>query len=219
MMMRQSRVFSLAGLFAAVLLLSACDMTTPSQVETGHIRLQENMKTVTVHPASPEASAVSRIADDYKRNARGQMTMVIPYKAGQPAEELQAKRYGSQWKQTMAKAGVTEMDVSYVGVDDPQFLSRAVISYPALQAMPPEGCRRLTGYQGADSIEDVHNYRIGCEVKTAVSKMIVDPEDLMGRDSGAASEARRQGAVVEGYMSGTPNEPLDGGRSSDIGGE
>jgi type IV pilus biogenesis protein CpaD/CtpE len=111
------------------------------------------------------------------------------------------------------------MDVSYVGVEDPQFLSRAVISYPALQALPPDGCRRLTGYQGADSIEDVHNYRIGCEVKTAVSKMIVDSEDLMGRESGTASEARRQGTVVEGYMSGTPNEPLEGGRSSDIGGE
>lgn len=217
--MRQSGLFSLAGLFSAVLLLSACDMTTPSQVETGHIRLQENMKTVTVHPATPDAAAASRIADDFKRNARGKMTMVIPYKAGQPAEELQAKRYGNQWKQTMAKAGVKDMDVNFVGVDDPQFLTRAVISYPALQAMPPEGCRRLTGYQGADSIEDVHNYRIGCEVKTAVSKMIVDPEDLLGRDSAEISEARRQGAVVESYMSGAPNEPLQGGRSSDVGGE
>ena len=217
--MRQSGTFSLVGLFSAVLLLSACDMTTPSQVETGHIRLQENMKTVTVHPAAPDAAAVSKIAEDYKRNARGKMAMIIPYKAGQPAEELQAKRYGSQWQQTMAKAGVKEMDVNYVGVEDPQFLSRAVISYPSLQAMPPEGCRRLTGYQGADSIEDVYDYRMGCETKTAISKMIVDPEDLLGRDSNANSEARRQGAVVENYMSGTPNEPLEGGRASDVGGE
>jgi type IV pilus biogenesis protein CpaD/CtpE len=218
-MKRQSGLSAFAGIFSAVLLLTGCDMTTPSQVETGHIRLQENMKTVTVHPAAPDAAAAARIAEDFKRNARGKMAMVIPYKAGQPAEELQAKRYGNQWKETLAKAGVREMDVSYVGVEDPQFLSRAVISYPALQALPPDGCRRLTGYQGADSIEDVHNYRIGCEVKTAVSKMIVDSEDLMGRESGTASEARRQGTVVEGYMSGTPNEPLEGGRSSDIGGE
>lgn len=215
--MRQSGLFAFAGIFSAVLLLSGCDMSTPSQVETGHIRLQENMKTVTVHPAAPDATAASRIADDFKRNARGKMTMVIPYKAGQPGEELQAKRYGGKWQQALAKVGVPDVDVSYVGVNDPQLLSRAVISYPAIQAMPPEGCRRLTGYQGADSIEDVHNYRIGCEVKTAFSKMIVDPEDLMGRESDETTEARRQGAVVEGYMSGTPNEPLEGGRSSAIG--
>ena len=217
--MRYSGLSAFAGLAGAVLLLAGCDMTTPSQVETGHIRLQENMKTVTVHPAAPDAAAVSRIAADFKRNARGKMAMVIPYQAGQPAEELQAKRYGGQWRQAMAQAGVREVDVSYVGVNDPQLLTRAVISYPALQALPPEGCRRLTGYQGADSIEDVHDYRIGCEVKTAVSKMIVDPEDLMGRDSDNRSEARRQGAVVDGYLSGTPNEPLEGGRSSEIGGE
>jgi len=218
-MMRQSGLSAFAGVFSAVLLLAGCDVTTPSQVETGHIRLQESVKTVTVPPASPDASAAARISDDFKRNARGKMAMVIPYKAGRPGDELQAKRYGNRWKQAMAKAGVRDIEISYVGVDDPQSLSRAVISYPVLQALPPEGCRRLTGYQGADSIADMQGYGIGCEVKTAFSKMIVDPEDLNGRDSSGTSEARRQGTVVENYLSGTPNEALDGGRASSVGGE
>jgi len=218
-MMRHSGLSAFAGLVSAVLLLAGCDMTTPSQVETGHIRLQESVKTVTVHPAATDAAQVSHIAADIKRNGRGAVSMVIPYKAGQPAEEVQAKRYGGKWQQALSGAGVRDLKVSYVGVSDPQLLNRAVISYNALQALPPEGCRRLTGYQGADSIEDVHDYRIGCETKTVLGKMVVDPEDLMGRDSDNRSEARRQGAVVEGYLSGTPNEPLEGGRSSEIGGE
>ena len=168
--MRKSRLSIFGVALSAVLLLSACDMTTPSQVETGHIRLQENVKSVTVNPAKTDARQVAYIADDYKRLSRGKMTMVIPYKKGSPAEEVKAHRQGRDWQQNFAKAGVQGMDVNYVGVEDPQFLSRAVISYPALQALAPEGCRRLTGVHGADSLEDVHEYRMGCETKSSTPK-------------------------------------------------
>lgn len=217
--MQKSRFSIFGGAFCAVLLLSGCDMTTPSQVETGHIRLQENMKSVTVNPVRADARQVLSIADEYKRVSRGRMSMVIPYKKGSPAEEVKARRQGKVWQQHFAKEGVHNMDISYVGIEDAQLLSRAVISYPALQALAPEGCRRLTGMQGADSLEDVHEYRMGCETKSAMSKMIVNPEDLLGRDSTEKADARRAGAVVEGYLSGTPNEPLDGGRASEVGGE
>lgn len=217
--MQKSRFSIFGGALCAVLLLSGCDMTTPSQVETGHIRLQEDMKSVTVNPVKADARQVLSIADEYKRVSRGKMSMVIPYQKGSPAEEVKARRQGRDWQQHFAKEGIHTLDVSYVGVEDPRLLSQAVISYPALQAHAPEGCRRLTGVYGADSLEDVHAYRMGCETKSAISKMIVHPEDLLGRGNTEKADSRRAGTVVEGYLSGTPNEPLDGGRASDVGGQ
>ncbi len=217
--MQMSRLSTYCGMILSVLLLTGCDMTTPSQLETAQIRLGEEIKTVRIDPTQFDAATVDSIARDHSLNGRGPVAVVVPYRSGSPMDEMDAKRQGKIWVQALQRKGIKNVTADYVGVEDKRLLNTAVISYPALSALPPEGCRRLTGYNGADSLEDVHGYRIGCETNTAFSKMIVDPQDLMGRASGSGqSEARRQGGLVEGHMSGTPNERIQGGTASAIGG-
>jgi len=208
-------------LFCAVALtlgLAACDVSVPSQLETGHIRLSEDTRTVSLNADKPDAAAARRIAADFRDNGRGDMRLVMPYRSGDPLQETQARRLGREWQAAFAKGGVSGVTVDYVGVTDASLLKQAVVSYTVLAALPPAGCvQRLTGYQGADTLEDMHTYRMGCETRTALSKMIVNPEDLAGRSGSEQGDSRRHGAVTERYMSGEQMEPLQTTSASSIG--
>jgi type IV pilus biogenesis protein CpaD/CtpE len=209
------RLFCAAGLMLG---LAACDVSVPSQLETGHMRLTEETRSVALPAAKPNAATASRIAADFRDNGRGEMHLVMPYRSGDPLHETQARRLGKEWQSAFAKGGAHGIKVEYVGMTDAALLERAVVSYNVLAALPPAGCgQRLTGYQGGDTLEDLHNYRIGCETRTAFSKMIVNPEDLKGRSGSEDGDSRRQGTVADRYMSGEPMEPLNATTASSIG--
>lgn len=211
---RMIRTLSVAVL---TLGLAACDVTMPSQVETGHMRLSEETRSVAVDVAKPSDDAARRLAKDFRQNGRGEQRLVVPYKGGDPLQETQARRQGKEWQAALARNGMPGVEAEYVAVSDTTLLDRAVLSYNVLSALPPEPCvQRLTGYQGADTLEDMHSYRMGCETKTALSKMIVNPEDLKGRDGTEPGDGRRQGTVVERYMGGEGMEPLDGQTASNV---
>jgi len=213
-----SRMLRLFCAAALTLGLAACDVSVPSQLETGHIRLSEDTRSVSLNADKPDATAARRIAADFRDNGRGAMRLVMPYRSGDPLQETQARRLGREWQAAFAKGGVPGVTVDYVGVTDASLLKRAVVSYTVLAALPPAGCaQRLTGYQGADTLEDMHTYRLGCETRTALSKMIVNPEDLAGRGGSEQGDSRRQGTVTERYMSGEQMEPLQTTSASSIG--
>lgn len=208
------------ALCAALLSLtvSACDVSVPSQLETGQMRLSEETRTLAVDANKPDAALARRIAGDFRDNGRGDLHILMPYKSGDPLHETQARRMGKEWQSAFVKGGAGNAKVEFVAVTDASALGRAVISYNVLTALPPEACgQRLTGYQGGDTLEDLHNYRIGCETRTAMSKMIVNPEDLKGRDGTESGDSRRQGTVAERYMSGEKMAPLETTTASGIG--
>lgn len=205
------------AVFAAALLLGGCDITTPSQVKTGQVRITEQMQTVVLNARHVDGAAVNSIADDYDRNGRGQVMMVVTYLQGNPLNELEAKKQAGAYKAALAKRDVNDVKIDYVGVTDKSQNGQAIVSYLAMTALPPSNCGPITGYQGADQLTDVHDYAFGCETKTALSKMISRPDDLRGRAGTPDDDAKRQGAMVEKYRTGTPNEPMEGVSASEIG--
>jgi len=211
----------LAKMLCAALLslsLSACDVSVPSQLETGQMRLSEETRALAVSAQSPDKALAKRIAADFRDNGRGDIHILMPYKSGDPLHETQARRVGKEWQSAFAKNGAAGAKVEYVAMTDAAALERAVISYNVLAALPPVACgQRLTGYQGGDTLEDLQKYRIGCETRTAMSKMIVNPEDLQGRDGSEPGDSRRQGAVAERYMSGEKMPPLETTSASGLG--
>lgn len=209
--------FSFLKVFAvfAVLFLGACDNTTPSQLKTGQIRLQKEMKTVVLYPA--DGAKVEMVADDYHHNNKGPMTAVMGYLSNNPLQEAEVRRQGNAYKQAFAKAGVKDIKIDYVGVTDPERTGYAVLSYPAMTAQAPDNCMPITGYDGADTRSVAENYAFGCETKTAISKMISRPEDLMGRAGSTNEDSRRAGTAVEKYKAGTPNTKMQGINASTVG--
>lgn len=203
------RVNKFACLALAVL-VSACNMTTPSQVKTGAMRVEDQMKTVSIDPASFTADQANVIADDYIRNGRGKMAVVVSYIRANPAARARAQVQGAKIAQVFNQKGVKDLKVNIVSVNSANHAQQAVVSYTAVTAQAAADCTRMTGYKGADTLDQASAYNFGCETQMAVSKMIVNPEDLMGRAGTPDDESRRTGVIVEKYKSGTPNGPLQG---------
>ncbi len=96
-----------------------------------------------------------------------------------------------------------------VGVDDPMYDHRVIFSYKGFEANAPSDCGRLTGNFGAESLNDVTKYQIGCEHKRALAKMISDPRDLLGDSNTQDADAKRAGSIVDRYRTGDEFEPLE----------
>ena len=77
--MRHSFIATCGLFLASAVMLTACDVSTPSQVETGKIQILDRMKTVTVDAKHINPAQVDVIADDYKRNGKGNLSAVISF--------------------------------------------------------------------------------------------------------------------------------------------
>lgn len=204
------RRLNISACLAIALLLSACSMATPSQVKTGAIQIEDRMKTVNIDPVSLTPDQAGVIADDYHRNGRGKMAVVVSYVRANPAARIKAEQQGVKIAKAFADKGVRNLKVNMVAVNTANHAEQAVVSYMAVTAMAPKNCTRMPGYNGSDTLDSSLEYGYGCETQMAISKMIVNPEDLLGRDGTPDGESRRHGTVVEKYKSGTQNGPLAG---------
>jgi type IV pilus biogenesis protein CpaD/CtpE len=207
--MKSIKASSICCFAVCALLLSACDVTTPSQVHTGEIQVKDVMKTATVDPAHVSSESVEIISKDYAMNGTGPMRLVVPYQPRSPLEKIAAEAEGARYQKAFAAKGVKDFRVSYTATVEPKAM--AVISYMALAAEPPRNCHHISAYYGAAAMKDTEGGQdIGCEIKSAQAQMIARPADLLGTAGVPQDDSRRQGTVVERYKAGTPNPALTG---------
>ena len=209
MRMKASAVASIA---LSVLLLSACDMSTPSKVHTGEIQVRDVMKTVTIDPTIINPDSVDIILSDYRQNGEGPMRLVVPYAPGNPLNKAAAQAQGERYKHTFQGRGVKDFRVSYTATVNPEAMG--VLSYEALAAEPPRNCHHMPGFNGGDRVDDAEGRNYGCEMQTAISQMMARPADLLGQDGLPEDDAKRQGGLVEKYRSGVVNPALVGLKAS-----
>jgi pilus biogenesis lipoprotein CpaD len=198
--------------------LMGCDVSTPSQLNVRHIQLREAVKTETLDALHLDTSRVNIIADAYVRNGRGPLSLTLSSLAGSAQQASDARKQGARYKEAFASYGVPDLKISYVTIEDPAYAGLAVVAYKSLVASPPKECGRIPGYQGSDTLQNMDQYDIGCETQSVMSRMIADPSDLMGKAGTPNEDSRRQGAAVEKYKSGKPNDKLNGLSASTIGG-
>ena len=215
--MQAYRLFSLAGILSAALVLSACDASVPSQVQTGKIELKEQIVTEMLDSTHIDPARVDVLANHIKRNGKGSITMTVSWLSGDVSRASTAERQGKAYKKALEKRGVSGIHVVTVPVMDERYVNKIIVVYQSLVALSSDGCLRLTGYQGAENLEALEKYQFGCETQMAISRMIVEPSDLMGKDGAQDSGSRRASASVENYKAGTPNKPMQGFQASSIG--
>lgn len=214
MMMQAYRLVSFLGAVGMALALSACDVSTPSQVQTGKIRVGERVVTETLDAAKVDPLRVKIVSSDIQRNGRGAVTITVPYLEG---GEAAARKQGAAYRKAFEGQGVKKVALALVPVTDDRVAGQVVVDYRAVVAAPAEKCTRIPGYVGADNLEEAVNYRFGCEMQALTTKMVADPTDLLGKESAQGGSSRRSGAIIEGYQSGTPQQPLDGMNASQVG--
>lgn len=214
--MRHQTFTAICGAALLALALPACTMSTPSQLKTGQLQVMDAMQTRQLPAGAVDESQVNIVADDYMRNGKGPVRIVVPYRAGKPLEHVTAERQGNLYKKAFGRRGVATL-VSYIPVQNAKDAERLVVAYESTQALPPPDCAHMTGSDGAGALSDVEHYKMGCEMDNAMASMISHPDDLMGVAGTPDDYSRREGPVTERYRSGTSNPPLNGLNASTTG--
>lgn len=214
-MIATGKKLAMVSLLSVGLLLGGCDMSTPTKVRTSKIQVSEQMKTETLNANALDEARVAVIAKDYLRNGRSKsLGLMLTYDVSSEAAFMRAQHQRSLFMRAFERNGVHNLDVDLLPVNDPAKAGRAIASYRAMSAAPPDGCTRMPGWDGVGHRDTLEDYEFGCEVDSVISKMVSDPEDMLGKAGTQDGDARRQGGVVERYRSGEPNESLEGLSSS-----
>ena len=208
------RLILLVGTLGFALMASACNVTTPSQVNTTKMKVKDQMVTETLSTDHVDLAHVAATSRNILRNDNEEVAMTIPYL---PGGEIRAGDLGAAYKHAFEAQGVTHLSVALVAITDSQYAGKAVVSYQALVAVQPNDCMRIPGYQGTESLDNFDSYQYGCEMQLELSEMIDDPSDLLGKLNPPDANSRRNGAITDPYQAGTPNQPLQGMSASSIG--
>lgn len=212
--MQPYKLILLLGTLGFGLMVSACDPTTPSEVNVSKLHVKDQVITDTLSTNAVDLKHVAVISRKVLRNGNGDVTLTIPYAQG---GFVKAGDLGAAYKSAFAAKGVTHVTVQYVAMDDNQDTDHAVISFRGLVAKQAEDCGRIPGYQGTEDMDNFDGYQYGCETQANMAQMVADPADLMGQENASEANSRRNGAIIEPYMLGTPNQPIKGISASDVG--
>ena len=194
------------GVMAGLLMVSGCDVTTPSRVNVTRVQVQEVYKTETFRLAKIDQERMGDMIRFYKSEGAGPVRILATYMDGSSKAGAAALNDGRKIQKVFAGYGVDNVQVDTVAVDDAEHSGQAVISFRTLKATPPAGCGKITGSDGGETQAEDENYMLGCESQTAFSQMVANPEDILGREGTGKGDSRRQGNVTEPYKAGTANE-------------
>lgn len=206
-----------AAALVSILLLAGCDMATPSQISVRQIELRNSVKTETLDALRADPARAEVIAESYRRNGRGPLSMTASYRADDQRDSAAVRKGGAAWRGLLLKNGIPAVNVDYVAVSDPAFADRAVLSWAATVASAPKDCGRIPGYQGAEDMSYAEKYSFGCETDAMIARQLSNPDDLRGRAGAPGNDAKRDGTLVDKYRSGTPNPKLQGINASSVG--
>ncbi len=195
-----------AAIFLLPVLVAGCSMSTPSQLRTGQVQLREDAAVHTYALADMGKGQVRALAHDHAARGRGPVSVTVSYPEGDSSARKTAQADMRRVLSQLQAEGVKGTKVDYVAVSDSRLAGQAVFSYPALIASAPDHCTRIPGHSGAESLDDMQNYQIGCENKEMLGRMVARPSDLLGNTGTGHGTGRRAGAVVDVYQTGEPND-------------
>jgi len=117
---------------------------------------------------------------------------------------VQAFKDLSRFKDGLAKSGVHSVVAETMKAEgsDPTLM----VTYDAVTANAPAGCRNMPGMDDGLTTEAVGDYRFGCSVDTILAKQVYRPGDLAGNGASDPIDGRRAANTVEYYRQVTSDE-------------
>lgn len=201
-----------------ILALSACDTSTPSQLNLNKMRLTEKTYAETMDAKTVDLAYVQRVANHYNRNGIGDITLNISYDMNDPNAKALADKRVADYKKAFEREGTHHIGAVTVPIMDKKYANQLVVTYTASVALAPHGCMEMPGMRGAESSDDVNTYMMGCQNLATQARMIAHPPDLLGRAKSQDGDTTRYAPMINNYKTGTPNQRLEGYQASGIGG-
>jgi len=201
----------------AVVGLTACSMSTPTMVGAGKMTVRDKFVTKTFDVQSFDDNEADAMAQEIVTKGHGSVNLNVSYFIEDKDSKWNFKNKAEKIKNKFVKSKIDNVKVVVIPVEKAEQGGKLVISYKTRVAEVPDECTEMTGNKGAGDMADMKNYKISCGYKMNLSKMIANPDDLLGRADNENIESRRAGATVEKYKTGEPNGELDGYQASKIG--
>lgn len=189
--------------------LSACTQTEPTRVNEAPM-LSKLSASETIIRNDNDLHDVAALWD---RSGQSPVHLIATYR---PGDEGVAKRNAQTAADRLKNLGVKDVDVNLL----PAAQNTIIAQMKTLTAGAVSGCTKTPETGDVDKNYDYHDYRLGCGVDKYMGMQVAKTRDLEGRVPGQGydtnSDAQRQGAIVDTYRSGKPNEKLEGLNSSEI---
>ena len=208
----QKRLMVLS-LSCAVLLLGACEkkLYVPGNMSHERITVEEQEFFYEYQAESFDQSNAEDISAHYHSAGEGPVGLTIYYDPrSRENTALHANQRLMELNDLFRKAGIQNIEPGILPVKDLGDEAVLAVSYAYFTANKPD-CEAMPGYHDR-TIDIRSNYKMGCTIDTLISQQVVDPRDLVGRDTpaGRLSEGRSASNVVEPVRAGVRNEPLEG---------
>jgi len=190
----------------ASMLVSACaGQSTPSMMNTNLPRLSEETVLLQAPAQAVNDAYLYKVSADYDRYGQGQMQLTLIYDPAAPSyNKLKAFKDMDNFKKSLKKYNVHDVKGEVIAMKDTDPV--LMVSYDAVMAHAPAGCRNMPGFDDGMSTRHIGEYRFGCTTDTMLARQIYRPSDLRGNTSQEAGDGRRATATAEYYRAITQSE-------------
>lgn len=180
-------------------LLPACArQSTPSMMNTSKPQLVSETSLQQKPVKDVGTGYMRHLADMYSRYGSSTMRLSLAYDpASKTYGSVQAFKDLARIKSGLESMGVHGISAETVKADGTE--PTLLVSYDAVKAAAPAGCRTMPGFDDGLTTEQVGDYRFGCSVDTMLAKQIYRPSDLAGNDELDDGDGRHAANSVEYY--------------------
>ncbi len=193
-------------MFAAIALLSACGrQSTPSMMNTSLPQLSNETRMEQIPVEKASQGYLARVADNYSRYGADTLQLSLVYDpASKTYDAMKAFNDLGSIKSKLAIMGIRNVKGDVVKQEGAE--PTLMVSYDAVMAQAPAGCRNMPGFNDGLTTGQIGDYKFGCSVDTMLAKQIYRPADLAGSEGHDAGDGRKATNTVEYYRQVTSDE-------------
>lgn len=186
-------------LLIGVSLLPACArQSTPSMMNTSRPQLVSETALQQMPVKNVSAGYINKLADDYERYGASTMQISLAYDpASKDYSAVKAFKDLARIKSGLESMGVRGISAETVKAEGSEPV--LMVSYDAVKAAAPAGCRNMPGFDDGLTTGEIADYRFGCSMDTMLAKQIYRPGDLAGNNGYEDGDGRRAANSVEYY--------------------
>lgn len=181
----------------------------PTTMTEKQISLESDNYSQTYKVADVKAAQLDEMSEHFRRYGNSQAEIIVSYDPySKKNTAMKATDQLHRITAELRKRRVDNIKGSILAADYSGDEAEMIIGYTSVNAQAPDDCRMMPGAETMRAELDF-DYKLGCSVRTMVSRQVARPADLAGRSpDSAGGDGRRATAVVEPNRAGTRNGAL-----------
>lgn len=197
-MINQKTALMLVMIGTSFLATACARQNSPSMMNTSKPQLQSETTLQQVPVKHAGTGYLHKLADEYARFGSDTLRLSLAYDpADKSYSAVTAFKDLARIKSGLEDLGVRNVAAETVKAEGS--VPTLLVSYDAVRAHAPAGCRTMPGFDDGLTNAQIGDYRFGCSVDTMLARQIYRPSDLQGNAGTDDGDGRRAANSVEYY--------------------